>query len=210
MSIEQAYNSWASQYDTNQNKTRDLDKKATIKTLDKYQFSNVLELGCGTGKNTVYLLERAKHIIGLDFSEEMLQKAKAKITDKRVTFIKTDLTKKWNVENDFANLITCSLTLEHIENLDFIFNQANKKLQKNGHFFICEYHSFKQYLGGKARYESENKTVELETYTHHISEYLSCAKKNNFKLIEINEWFDGEEENEIPRLISFVFKNNMR
>lgn len=56
MSIEKAYNSWAEQYDTNKNKTRDLDIKSTIATLDKYDFKKVLELGCGTGKNTVFFL----------------------------------------------------------------------------------------------------------------------------------------------------------
>ena len=39
MSIEKSYNSWAKQYDTNNNKTRDLDKKATIKTLSNYNFN---------------------------------------------------------------------------------------------------------------------------------------------------------------------------
>ena len=38
MSIEKAYNSWAEQYDTNKNKTRDLDIKSTIETLSKYDF----------------------------------------------------------------------------------------------------------------------------------------------------------------------------
>jgi len=48
----------------------------------------------------------------------------------------------------------------------------------------------------------------LEVYTHHISEYLSIAYKNNFKIIEIDEQFDNLDENEIPRLISFVFRKN--
>ena len=81
MSIEKSYNSWAKQYDTNNNKTRDLDKKATIKTLSNYNFNYVLELGCGTGKNTIWLLEKAKNIIAFDFSKEMLKKAKEKITN---------------------------------------------------------------------------------------------------------------------------------
>ena len=34
MSIENAYNIWAHQYDTNENRTRDLDKKCTIETLN--------------------------------------------------------------------------------------------------------------------------------------------------------------------------------
>ncbi len=206
MSIEKAYNSWAKQYDNNENKTRDLDKKATISTLSNYKFNTVIELGCGTGKNTLWLLKNAQKIIGLDFSQEMLNKAKEKINTANVVFKKADLTKPWDIENDFADLVTSSLTLEHIKNLDVIFKQTSKKLKSNGLFFISELHPFKQYSGSKARFESENGTVELEVYTHHISEYLNSAKKYNFKLIEINEWFDQSSENEIPRLISFIFK----
>jgi predicted TPR repeat methyltransferase len=206
MSIEKAYNIWASQYDSNLNLTRDLDKKCTIKTLKNLDFKNVLELGCGTGKNTEWLLNKAERIIGLDFSQEMLNKAKAKIFDKRVLFKKADLTKDWEIENNFVDLITASLTLEHIENLDHIFSQANLKLKKNGLFFISELHPFKQYSGSKAKYETENGIKELEVYIHDISEYIDTAKNNGFKLIELKEWFDESSENEIPRLISFVFK----
>lgn len=206
MSIEKAYNVWSNQYDTNQNRTRDLDREVTIQTLDKYNFTHVIELGCGTGKNTLHLLEKAQSIIGLDFSEEMLKKAKEKINDERVSFLKTDLTKAWEIEDDFADLITSSLVLEHIENLDFIFNQAFKKLKTGGHFFICELHPFKQYTGSKARYEDDQGTQVLETYTHHLTAFLSASEKNGFLLIELKEWFDDIAENEIPRLISFVFK----
>lgn len=206
MSIEKAYNIWASQYDSNLNLTRDLDKKCTIETLKNLDFKNVLELGCGTGKNTEWLLNKAERIIGLDFSQEMLHKAKAKIFDKRVIFKKADLTKYWEIENNFVDLITASLTLEHIKNLGHIFSQANLKLKKNGLFFISELHPFKQYSGSKASYETENGIKELEVYIHDISEYIDTAKNNGFQLIELKEWFDESSENEIPRLISFVFK----
>ena len=206
MSIENAYNIWADQYDTNVNRTRDLDKKCTIETLNNLVFKNVLELGCGTGKNTEWLLNKAERIIGLDFSQEMLNKAEEKITDKRVTFKKSDLTKDWKIENNFVDLITSSLTLEHIKNVNHIFSQANQKLNKNGLFFISELHPFKQYSGSKAQYETENGTKELEVYVHHISEYIDDAKNNGFQLIELKEWFDKNSKNGIPRLISLLFK----
>jgi ubiquinone/menaquinone biosynthesis C-methylase UbiE len=208
MSIEKAYNSWANQYDTNSNKTRDLDAKSTRETLSKFNFSIALELGCGTGKNTTFLLKKAEKIIGLDFSQEMLNKAKAKIRDQRVEFRKVDLTTEWNIENNFADLITCNLVLEHIKDLDFIFEQAYKKLKNGGHFFISELHPFKQYLGSKAKFETEIGTQELETYTHHISEYLDAANKNDFELVELKEWFDEKTKVGIPRLIGITLQKS--
>jgi ubiquinone/menaquinone biosynthesis C-methylase UbiE len=206
MTIEKAYNIWAGQYDTNKNSTRDLDHKSTVQTLKEYSFENVIELGCGTGKNTMYLLKRAKKVLALDFSQEMLNKAKMKINDSKVNFQKADITIKWKVSNSFADLITSSLILEHIEDLDFIFDQAFIKLKPKGLFFISELHPFKQYLGTKARYEDDSGIKELTTFTHHISEFINSAKRNNFKLLEFNEWFDSETENKVPRLVSFVFQ----
>jgi len=206
MSIEKAYNSWAECYDTNENKTRDLDQKSTIEILSHYNFETVLELGCGTGKNTKWLVTKANKIIALDFSQEMLNKATNKIPNDNVLFKKVNLLETWDIDNEFADLVTSSLTLEHIKDLDFIFKQAYLKLKSNGIFFINELHPFKQYIGSKARFDTEKGPEILEVYTHHISEYVAMAKKNGFKLEDIEEQFDGIEENEIPRLISFVLR----
>ena len=206
MDIEKAYNSWAKIYDTNHNITRDLDKRSTIETLSKYAFKHVLELGCGTGKNTIWLADRAERIIGLDFSQEMLNIAKVKITNLNVTFQKTDLNKEWDIEDEFADLITSSLTLEHIEDLNHIFRQSNQKLSRNGLFFISEIHPFKQYMGSGAKYETETKSEKLKVFTHNITDYTSSAKSNGFELIEIKEWFDEKSDFTVPRLISFLFK----
>jgi len=51
--VQQGYNRWANSYDAVENKTRDMDKMATQTVLKDILFGNVLELGCGTGKNTI-------------------------------------------------------------------------------------------------------------------------------------------------------------
>jgi len=208
MTTQSDYDNWSDKYDTQVNKTRDLDKKATIEILSKYSFENIIELGCGTGKNTQWLVEKAQKIIGLDFSEGMLSVAREKSFPPSVTFQQADITKQWCIPDNGINnidLITCSLTLEHINNLDLIFMEAKKNLVKGGIFFISELHPYKQYQGSKAKFEeSTNETKELEVHVHHISEYLSGAFHAGFDLIELNEWFDDNKKT--PRLVSFVFR----
>ncbi len=206
MSIKKAYDHWSEIYDTNDNKTRDLDQLATRKTLAKYSFKKVLELGCGTGKNTIWLLEKAREVMALDFSEGMLAKAKTKIKSNKVTFQQADLTQPWNVSSAYADLISCNLVLEHIENLHFIFQQAADKLKPGGHFFICELHPFKQYTGSKAKYETDQGLEELEVFIHHVSEFTDRAFANGFTVVELKEWFDADKPDGLPRLISFVFQ----
>ncbi len=207
MSIKESYNKWAVQYDNNVNATRDLDHKATVNTLNRYQFSDVVELGCGTGKNTSFLLTKASTIVGIDFSTEMLAKAKQKISNKNVLFRQGDITQPWGVEDHSVDLVTASLVLEHISDLKPVFEQAAKKLRAGGLLFISELHPYKQYTGSKARFETEQGIQTLEAYTHHTSEYLTEAKASGFKLVELKEWFDEIGAPNIPRLISFVFKD---
>lgn len=208
VSIESAYDDWAEQYDTNDNKTRDLDAVATIETLSKYAFDTVLELGCGTGKNTRWLLQKATRVIGVDFSRAMLDIARAKVTDKRVQFKREDLTKNWDIDHQSVDLVTSSLTLEHIENINHIFGQANRALVENGLLFISELHPYKQYGGSGARYTTQRSTVHLEVYTHHITDYVDSACINGFTLVELREWFDEKDKRGTPRLISFVFRKH--
>ena len=68
--IKDDYDAWAQQYDIDVNPTRDLDKIATIESLSSMDFSNVLEIGCGTGKNTEWLITKANSLVGLDFSKK--------------------------------------------------------------------------------------------------------------------------------------------
>ena len=60
MSVQILYDRWSTTYDTVENKTRDLEKQACRTVLGDLRFKRVLELGAGTGKNTVWLAEHAE------------------------------------------------------------------------------------------------------------------------------------------------------
>ena len=206
--VQSVYNTWAETYDEQENKTRDLDKEATRKTLSAVinLSSIVLEFGCGTGKNTAWLGDHAAQVTAVDFSEEMLNKAMQKITLPNIHFKQADVTKPWPFADQCFNLITCNLILEHVKTLDFIFSEAQRVLRSNGYFFISELHPVKQYMGSKARFELNNKFVSPDCYTHHISEYFSSATKFHFVCTELKEWFDDNNPDSIPRLVNFLFK----
>jgi ubiquinone/menaquinone biosynthesis C-methylase UbiE len=205
MNTEQAYNIWSQQYDFNENKTRDLEAQALQETLHDINFDNCLEIGCGTGKNTAWLITKAKQVTAVDLSEEMLAKAKEKIKNDNVQFIQADITGSWAFAEKKYDLVTFSLVLEHIQNLDYIFNEVGKCLMQDGHVYIGELHPFKQYTGSKARFETADGTQVVECFTHHLSEFTQTAKKYNLTVTAVNEYFDDGDTATIPRILVLVF-----
>ena len=206
MNVQQAYNVWADNYDTVINKTRDLEGRALRAVLSQNHYENALEIGCGTGKNTEFLLKKAKNLAAADFSEEMLMKAKEKITAPNVVFHPMDMRQKWAFENDIFDLITCSLALEHIENIGFVFQEVQGVLKPNGRFYLGELHPFKQYQGSKARFDTESGVFELDCFVHHISDFFQAGIQSGLICIDTKEWFDENDTKTIPRILTMVFE----
>ena len=206
MSVQHAYNSWAAQYDSNDNKTRDLESIALRNTLEKIHFNNCLEVGCGTGKNTVWLVERANHIMAVDLSEEMLKKAKEKIISGKVEFMQADINKPWAFGTTPYDLITFSLVLEHIANLYHVFSEAARLLSVGGYLYLGELHPFKQYMGTKARFDTANGTQIVECYNHNVSDFIQPAKKHGLSVIDLKEYFDRANDGSVPRILTILFQ----
>jgi ubiquinone/menaquinone biosynthesis C-methylase UbiE len=206
MDTKQAYNLWASQYDANNNKTRDLEAHALRDSLADIPFKTCLEIGCGTGKNTLWFQERAQYITAVDQSEGMMAKAKEKISSSKVLFKQADITQEWQFQDGLYDLISFSLVLEHIDDLEHIFRQVAASLHPGGYVFIGELHPFKQYAGTKARFDTEKGTEVLECFNHHISDFIRPARKHGLIVEDINEYFDDNDRNGIPRILTIILK----
>jgi ubiquinone/menaquinone biosynthesis C-methylase UbiE len=206
MNVKDAYNIWAAQYDSNENKTRDLEGISLRKTLSNIDFDHCLEIGCGTGKNTEWLMTKANQVTAVDFSDEMLSIAKAKIHSEKVTFIQADIIKEWTFTQAHFDLITFSLVLEHIENLNDIFQKLSKITKSNGLVYIGELHPFKQYNGSKARFETAEGVTVVTCFNHHVSDFFEAAQLYGFELLHLSEYFDDEDRGSIPRILTMVFR----
>lgn len=203
--VSSAYNQWAEIYDSNKNRTRDLEAISLRSLLAGRQFQRCLEIGCGTGKNTEWLLTIADQITAVDLSEGMLTRAREKINSPQVAFIQADITQDWQFAHGQYDLATFSLVLEHIENLDSIFAKLKTVMQSNGYVYVGELHPFKQYTGTKARFETAEGQQVVTCFNHHLSEFYTAAKTQGFELVELKEWFD-EDNRELPRILSLLFK----
>jgi len=206
MSIEKEYNEWASQYDSNLNPTRDLEGYALRKMLNALTFDRCLEMGCGTGKNTVWLKGKARHITAVDFSAEMLNLARQKFSPDQIEFVQADISRPWDFLKEKYDLVSFSLVLEHIIDLLPVFREAAKWTEPKGYLYVGELHPFKQYSGSKARFDTPNGTQVVDCYNHHISDFIQSTKVSGWNLLELKEFFDNPEERELPRLLTMIFQ----
>jgi predicted TPR repeat methyltransferase len=206
MDTKQAYDLWSAQYDTNHNRTRDLEGQALRITLASLSFDHCLEIGCGTGKNTEWLMGKAQKVMAVDLSVEMLAKAKEKIASDRVQFQQADITTAWTFGKEQYDLVSFSLVLEHIENLDPIFQEVSQALVAGGYVYVGELHPFKQYAGSKARFDTENGRQIVACFNHHVSDFIGAAKQHGLVLVDLNEHFDNNDRNSIPRILTIVLK----
>lgn len=203
--IETAYTQWAATYDTDRNLTRDLDQQVTRTVLGERRYRSILEIGCGTGKNTGLLARIGDEVHAIDFSEGMLAQARAKGFGAAVRFTQADLIRPWPCPDRSVDLISCNLLLEHIGDLHFVFAEAVRCLAPSGDLFVCELHPFKQYLGSRAVFHRDDARIEVPAFVHHISEFLDAAARAGLTLTSLKEWWHADDQQAPPRLVSFMF-----
>jgi len=203
--IAAAYDDWAATYDTDPNRTRDLAAEALKQAGLELKDRKVIEVGCGTGRNTPWLAEHAAEIIAIDFSKQMLALARQRVADRQARFLQHDVRTAWPLDNASADIIVAMLILEHVQHLELFFAEAARVLHVGGNLFICELHPMRQYAGGQAQF-SNQRTGEHERVTaflHDVSEYVNTALAAGFEVERVGEWRDLDaEEKSPPRLLS--------
>ena len=207
--IAAAYDRWAETYDSDPNRTRELAAQVLRNVDLTFEDRKVIEVGCGTGRNTDWLATRAAHVTALDFSEAMLRRAQERMQASRVRFIQHDIRQSWPLENACADFVIAMLILEHVEMLEPFFAEAAHVLGADGELFICELHPMRQLRGGQAQF-TDTQTGERElvpAFLHSVSDYVNAGLLAGFDLVNLGEWHDGDGlPNGLPRLLSLRWR----
>lgn len=207
--VARAYDRWAASYDVDRNATRDLDAQVVRKVPLEVGGRDVLELGCGTGKNTAWLGERARTVIALDFSAGMLATARRRIRASHVRFVRHDIRRRWPVRGSSVDAVVGNLLLEHVRQLGPIYREAARVLRPGGQLLLCELHPDRQRQGSQAHFTDAaiGRTVRVTAYRHTVGEYVNGGIGAGLCLRHLGEWLEpGAPSDAPPRLLSVLFE----
>lgn len=207
--VADAYDRWAASYDADKNATRDLDAVVIRKVPVALDGRDVLELGCGTGKNTEFIAERANRVLAMDFSEGMIARAHERIAAPNVRFLLHDVREVWPVPPGSVDVVVGNLILEHVHDLAVVYFEAARVLRPGGQFFLCELHPYRQLQGGQAHFTDPRtgERVKVTAHVHTVSEYVNGGIEAGLEMRALGEWIeDGAPDGAPPRLISLLFE----
>jgi len=205
--ISDSYDRWAASYDADQNKTRDMAAIALRKSELQLEGRQLLEIGCGTGVNTEWLIKCGGAVTAVDFSEEMLRLARARVHSPNARFLKHDIRSVWPFDDRSFDVVVAMLVLEHIESLGPVFEEATRVIRPGGMFFFSELHPARQHAGRQAEFVSPGtaKPERITAFLHDVSEYLNAGLAAGFELVSVGEWRDDSaHRSDRPRVLSVV------
>jgi len=114
----------------------------TVDLLKPRPGFKILDVGCGAGKQCFLYNDTLKGqavITGGDFSEELLDKARAKLTergDKNINFQFLDFNKPFEFEDNTFDLLSSAFAIYYASDLDFTFGEAHRVLKSGGRLFV--------------------------------------------------------------------------
>ena len=140
----------------------------------------IIDLGCGSGNDTLYLIEKGKEVIPCDYSKNAIQNIKNNFPEVERTEC-FDMTKGLPFEDNFTDLVICDLSLHYFkEKTTFeILKELKRVLKPNG-ILLFRVNSIKDVNHGAG----EGKEIEP-----HLYETIDGRYKRFFDYEDIESFF---------------------
>lgn len=184
--VRDGYAEWAATYEGTVLDLMDLRLLARLKRVHWQAATNILDLACGTGRVGVWLKDKGvRRLTGLDFTEEMLGKARAKNVYGMLVLADVAQT---GLSPEAYDLIVESLADEHFARLEPFYAEAARLCCAGGRLVLVGYHPHFVMMGMPTHFNSATgEPVAVETHVHLMSDHVSAAHQAGFRLLEMVE-----------------------
>jgi malonyl-CoA O-methyltransferase len=183
------YDRWAELYDGEDNPLVLLEERYIGSLVGDIAGLALADIGCGTGRHALRWAAAGARVTALDFSEAMLQRARAKPGAEAVTFIRHDLAKRFPLESGAFDRVCCCLVLDHIAGLERFFGELRRLCRPGGRVIISVMHPAMSLRGVQARFidPGSGRRISPASHAHQMSDYLMAAVRAGLHLEHVSE-----------------------
>jgi len=134
----------ADSYDKLVGETGDLTHSKVInpivtKFLGNLEGLVVLDAGCGNGYWSRKMAKKAKKVVGVDFTEQLIKTAQSKTSDSNLEFIIGDL-RNLNLPDSEFDVVLCNMALMDVDGLRKAISEMARALKVGGNLIISITH----------------------------------------------------------------------
>lgn len=183
------YDRWAEIYDGEDNPLIWLEEKHIRPLIGVVRGLTVADIGCGTGRHALRLAAAGARVTAVDFSAEMLRRARAKPGAKNVKFVRHDLKKPLPLKTGAFDRVFCCLVLDHIPNLKKFFRELERLCRPKGFVVVSVMHPAMSLKGVQARFTdpASGRRIGPQSHHHDIADYVMAAVQAGLTLEHISE-----------------------
>lgn len=148
--------------------------------IENIEYKNAIDLGCGLGQDTKWLLDRGFDVLSCDISDTALEKLKELVPNSRT--MQLDVKEKLPFEDNSIGLINANLSIHYfnMETTIKIFNEIYRVLKPNG-LFIGRVNSDKN----ETYVKETTKEIEKDFYFDY-DRYYRLFNKEQFDILTKN------------------------
>jgi malonyl-CoA O-methyltransferase len=183
------YNRWAEFYDAEDNPLMRLEERCLPPLLGDLNGLDVVDVGCGTGRNALRWATAGARVTAIDFSEGMLERARSKSGAETIRFVQHDLSNPLPFPDaSFDRVLSC-LVLEHIADLDGFFGELRRVCRPSGFVLLSAMHPAMFLRGVQARFidPSSGRRIGPASHVQQVSDYLMAAVRAGLNLQHAGE-----------------------
>jgi malonyl-CoA O-methyltransferase len=205
--VRAGYDRWAAVYDHDRNPLTALEEAQVRNAVGEVHGLAVLDLGCGTGRHTLWLAAAGGSVTALDFSEGMLQEARKKPGASAIRFAAHDLHQPLPLADKAFDVVVSGLVLEHLRDIPAFFREVQRVLRSGGRAVISAMHPAMFLRGSQARFTdpSSGEVVQPGSVRYQLGELTVAALRAGFLIDAIHECSpDRQFAEQFPRAEKYV------
>ena len=183
------YDRWSAIYDKELNPLVLLEEPVVRAWLPDLADRRVADVGCGTGRHTVWLADAGASVDAFDFSLGMMAKARAKLTAHGVRFHEHALPDPIPAADGTFDVTLLALVADHLADLPASYRELARVTRPGGQVIVTVLHPAMNLLGLTARFTdpTDGREIRVAAFEHTYADYVMGVLRSGLLIEELVE-----------------------